>query len=74
MTAYLCKGTCGAATLNGGCACGTELRVPDPCDLHAADAFCGKANFLCGPMRKVETAATDERTPVVDADINGTAI
>jgi hypothetical protein len=31
-------------------------------------------NFLCGPMRKVKTAATDERTPVVDADINGTAI
>jgi hypothetical protein len=25
-------------------------------------------------MRKVETAAADERTPVVDADVNGTTV
>src|SRR5579864_704942 len=62
------------ATLNGGCACGAELGVTDPRDLHAADAVSRKANLLCSAVRKVETAATHERTTVIDANINGATV
>lgn len=61
-------------SLDCGCGCRAEGGAPDSRDLHATDPFCRKANFLCSPVRKVEAAATDERTPVVDANINGTAV
>jgi hypothetical protein len=48
--------------------------MPDSGDLHAADPFCRKTDFLCSAVRKVETAATDERTAIVDANINGAAV
>jgi hypothetical protein len=62
------------AGLDCGGGCGTELGVSDSRDLHAANPFSRKTNFLCSTMRKVEAAATDEWATVVDADVNGAAV